>query len=77
MGISRSTTVICAYLVASNQMSAQEALEFVVAKRSIATPNSGFRAQLETYALQYRTQLGDRTVEGVSAIVTQSTKATG
>ena len=75
MGISRSTTVICAYLVASNQMSAQEALEFVVAKRSIATPNSGFQAQLlETYVLRCRTEGG--AVTKVSDTVTRSTKVT-
>ncbi|KAI0093701.1 protein-tyrosine phosphatase-like protein [Irpex rosettiformis] len=72
MGISRSTTVVCAYLIASNRMTAQDALEFVVKQRSIASPNSGFRAQLEIYATQCRSQ--DETMGDISAAEAQLMK---
>ncbi|KAI0079363.1 phosphatases II [Panus rudis PR-1116 ss-1] len=50
MGISRSATVVCAYLIATQAMQAHEALEFVIARRRIVCPNLGFRRQLELYA---------------------------
>ena len=49
MGISRSATVICAYLIATTRMTPHEALAAVRAKRGIASPNSGFLRQLEEY----------------------------
>ncbi|KAI0810967.1 protein-tyrosine phosphatase-like protein, partial [Irpex lacteus] len=49
MGISRSATVVCAYLIAAHNMTADEALDLVREKRTIACPNLGFRLQLETY----------------------------
>ena len=53
MGISRSATVVCAYLVATSSMLAHEAIDFVISKRSIVCPNLGFRNQLETYASRF------------------------
>ncbi|KAH8075852.1 protein-tyrosine phosphatase-like protein [Cristinia sonorae] len=53
MGISRSATVVCAYLVATTSMSADETIDFVREKRPIVCPNLGFRRQLETYSLQF------------------------
>lgn len=52
MGISRSATVVCAYLVATAKMTPDEALVAVRAKRGIVHPNIGFRRQLEQYADQ-------------------------
>ncbi|KAH9975712.1 protein-tyrosine phosphatase-like protein [Lactifluus volemus] len=52
MGISRSATVVCAYLVATTRMTPHEALAAVKAKREIVCPNLGFRRQLEEYARQ-------------------------
>jgi hypothetical protein len=52
MGISRSATVVCAYLVATAKMTSDEALVAVQAKRGIVCPNIGFRSQLEQYADQ-------------------------
>ena len=52
MGISRSATVVCAYLVATAKMTPEEALAAVRAKRGIVCPNIGFRQQLERYADQ-------------------------
>jgi atypical dual specificity phosphatase len=49
MGISRSATIVCAYLVATMGMTGPEALLFVQAKRSMVCPNIGFRNQLEVY----------------------------
>ncbi|KAI0251776.1 protein-tyrosine phosphatase-like protein [Lactifluus subvellereus] len=52
MGISRSATVVCAYLIATTKMTPDEALAAVKAKRGIVCPNLGFRRQLEEYARQ-------------------------
>lgn len=53
MGVSRSATVVCAYLIATNAMTASEAIAFVMKRRSIVSPNTGFRIQLETYSARY------------------------
>jgi len=50
MGISRSATVVCAYLIAEQGMTAQAAIDFVREKRPIICPNIGFRRQLDEYA---------------------------
>ena len=52
MGVSRSATVVCAYLIATAAMSATEAIAFVTERREVASPNIGFRRQLETYAIR-------------------------
>jgi atypical dual specificity phosphatase len=52
MGISRSATVVCAYLVATARMTPDEALFAVREKRGYVCPNLGFRRQLEEYARQ-------------------------
>ncbi|KAJ3553063.1 hypothetical protein NM688_g3818 [Phlebia brevispora] len=53
MGVSRSATVVCAYLVATTPMVASEAIEFVRRKRSIVHPNNSFQQQLEKYAFEF------------------------
>ncbi len=52
MGMSRSATVVCAYLVATARMTPQEALTAVRAKRAIVNPNVGFLEQLDEYDKQ-------------------------
>lgn len=52
MGISRSATVVCAYLIATSDMRAAEAIAHTQIKRRIVCPNLGFRKQLEVYARQ-------------------------
>jgi atypical dual specificity phosphatase len=52
MGISRSATVVCAYLIATMRMTPNEALAAVKEKRAIVSPNMGFLRQLEEYAVQ-------------------------
>jgi len=54
MGISRSATVVCAYLIATMRMTSDEALVAVRAKRRIVCPNIGFLRQLEEYTAQVR-----------------------
>ncbi|KAM3839402.1 dual specificity protein phosphatase 15 [Vipera latastei] len=48
-GISRSTTIILAYLMAVTPLGWLEALEAVKAVRPVANPNLGFRQQLEEF----------------------------
>jgi len=45
-GISRSSTIITAYLMITNKWTWKKALEFVRSKRSQCNPNAGFRKQL-------------------------------
>ncbi|KAF9269078.1 phosphatases II [Marasmius fiardii PR-910] len=49
-GVSRSATVVCAYLVATSGMRATQSIGFVQSKRKIVCPNNGFRQQLEMYS---------------------------
>uniref|UniRef100_A0A8D0E2K7 Dual specificity protein phosphatase 15 n=1 Tax=Salvator merianae TaxID=96440 RepID=A0A8D0E2K7_SALMN len=48
-GISRSTTIVLAYIMAVTELSWREALDAVKAVRPVANPNPGFRQQLEEY----------------------------
>jgi len=52
MGISRSATVVCAYLIAEKAMTGQAAIEFVREKRPIICPNIGFQRQLDEYSVK-------------------------
>ena len=49
MGISRSTTVVMAYLIATTKMTPHEVLATVRSKRTIVRPNRGFMSQLQEY----------------------------
>lgn len=57
MGISRSATVVIAYLIATSQMTPHEALAAVRAKRTIVRPNPGFMSQLHEYHSMYSNSL--------------------
>ncbi|KAK4292428.1 hypothetical protein Pmani_034808 [Petrolisthes manimaculis] len=48
-GISRSTTIIAAYLIKHHEMNPKEALTFIKQKRPFVNPNSGFIQQLYEY----------------------------
>jgi protein-tyrosine phosphatase len=49
MGISRSPTIVAAYLMASRGMSADAALAFLSERRPIIDPNDGFRNALAAF----------------------------
>ncbi|KAJ7065208.1 protein-tyrosine phosphatase-like protein [Mycena amicta] len=51
-GVSRSATVVCAYLVATTSMSSSESIGYVQGKRPIVCPNLGFRRQLQAWSAQ-------------------------
>ena len=78
MGISRSATVVCAYLIATTQMTPNEALAAVKAKRGIVSPNMGFLRQLEEYTRQVQPGRGKaptrpRRGENVAGIIRKFT----
>jgi protein-tyrosine phosphatase len=49
-GISRSPTIVAAYLIKYHQYSAQKAMDLIRCYRPIVDPNRGFLSQLCTYA---------------------------
>ncbi|XP_063937428.1 dual specificity protein phosphatase 1 isoform X1 [Daucus carota subsp. sativus] len=53
-GISRSVTIIVAYLIKTHKLSCSEALEHVKSKRSVASPNPGFLLQLQKFEKSLR-----------------------
>ncbi|KAK1934668.1 Dual specificity protein phosphatase 2 [Phytophthora citrophthora] len=48
-GVSRSSSMVVAYLMKLRSMSFQKALDFVVERRPVANPNESFRLQLQEY----------------------------
>ncbi|KAF7638010.1 hypothetical protein Mgra_00002463, partial [Meloidogyne graminicola] len=48
-GISRSTSIVIAYLIHSKKMTVNQALEHIRTQRPIARPNDGFMCQLREY----------------------------
>jgi len=52
MGVSRSSSVVCAYMMAEYGLSVEDAMEHVRARRRVATPNFGFVTQLREYEAQ-------------------------
>jgi atypical dual specificity phosphatase len=61
-GISRSPSVVIAYLMATQGMSLTDSLSYVKAKRRISRPNSGFVDQLADYEEKLK---GRATVAGL------------
>jgi len=51
-GISRSPTIVCAYLIATRFITAKQAIKLVQSKRKVVDPNTGFREQLQKYESQ-------------------------
>jgi protein-tyrosine phosphatase len=51
-GISRSATIVAAYLIKKEKISFDVALDIIVNKRECVYPNEGFRKQLEEYGKQ-------------------------
>ena len=46
MGISRSASIVIAYIMYKNKMPFNEAFDFVSKKRKVISPNTGFKDQL-------------------------------
>ena len=57
-GMSRSATIVIAYLIATTPMTVGEATEFVRSKRKIIRPNHGFVKQLEQYERRHFVSTG-------------------
>ena len=53
-GVSRSCSVVTAYLIATQGLSAMRALRMLRSKRAEAMPNGGFMAQLRNFELRAR-----------------------
>lgn len=53
-GVSRSTSVVCAYLIAEYGYSPSQAIQYVKSRRRSAEPNFGFVQQLHEYADKLR-----------------------
>uniref|UniRef100_A0A0K0DLM5 TYR_PHOSPHATASE_2 domain-containing protein n=1 Tax=Angiostrongylus cantonensis TaxID=6313 RepID=A0A0K0DLM5_ANGCA len=49
-GVSRSATVVAAYLITACDLSFSSALKFIAKKRPVVNPNFGFRMQLCAFA---------------------------
>jgi protein-tyrosine phosphatase len=54
MGVSRSASIVIAYLMKERGMSYNEALSFVATKRACVVPNRGFEAQLRKLEEEWR-----------------------
>lgn len=52
-GMSRSATIVCAYLLATTPMNTEETIAFVKSKRPMIHPNYGFQKQLKTWEAKY------------------------
>ena len=75
MGISRSATVVCAYLIATTPMTAPEAIDFVTERRPVVSPNVGFQSQLDVYAERFCTRA--TTTRQSARLVNAMTKVKG
>jgi len=53
-GISRSTSVVSAFLIAQYGLTPSQAVQYVKSRRKVADPNSGFISQLYEYAESIR-----------------------
>lgn len=75
MGVSRSATVVCAYLIATMSMTAPESISFVQSKRGIVCPNIGFRHQLEAYEERCNGSVNGSVKDGKRRLRTKRTSA--
>jgi dual specificity phosphatase 12 len=58
-GVSRSATIVCAYLMQEHNLSYSAALKLVKSKRPFVNPNDGFRTQL----VQFQKELKEKKLE--------------
>ncbi|PVG04501.1 phosphatases II [Serendipita vermifera] len=52
-GMSRSASIVCAYLLATTSMNTQESISFVRKRRPIIQPNYGFEKQLRAWEAKH------------------------
>ena len=50
-GVSRSVTIVIAYIMTATELSYEDSLNAVRGARKIASPNFGFQRQLKNYEL--------------------------
>ena len=48
-GVSRSVTILAAYLINKLHITPKDAIDFIKSRRAVANPNKGFLLQLEEY----------------------------
>eukprot|EP00759_Apiculatamorpha_spiralis_P056310 PhF_6_TR7995/c1_g2_i1/m.12296 len=70
MGISRSATIVIAYLMTHKGMSIADALHYTQQKRSVVSPNYGFMQCL----VEYEKQLGQQRVSRFDVYLYASTR---
>jgi hypothetical protein len=66
--VSRSATLVVAYLMRREGLRAAEALQRIQLQRSCANPNSGFREQLLKYEAELQARARARAQEGATAL---------
>ncbi|CAD5222868.1 unnamed protein product [Bursaphelenchus xylophilus] len=63
MGVSRSVTIMLAYIVTVLDMEVPKALRFVKQRRYCAEPNFGFKEQLCDYVKSHRNNVRNQLIE--------------
>jgi hypothetical protein len=76
-GLSRSVSVVCAYLIAAKGLTAAEAIAFTKDRRRIAHPNAGFRAQLRKWAALHGLTDSDDTDDDAGTIASPTLSRLG
>lgn len=64
-GISRSTTVVVAYVMVVTELSCQEVLDAIRTIRPVANPNPGFRQQLSEFGGSAARKVGQASATGL------------
>ena len=64
-GISRSATIVLAYLMKSHHMTLADALAYLTSKRECIEPNAGFMRQLQRYECELRAVTAAEEGEGL------------
>uniref|UniRef100_A0A7S2J4T0 protein-tyrosine-phosphatase n=1 Tax=Haptolina brevifila TaxID=156173 RepID=A0A7S2J4T0_9EUKA len=67
-GISRSSTIVTAYLMSTRRLTFERALALVRERRPVASPNSGFQKQLREYEAELFGTTSARRVESVHQV---------
>jgi protein-tyrosine phosphatase len=68
-GVSRSTTLCCAYLMKHHSMTVEEALVQLRSRRHIILPNIGFLRQLVSYEEQLQIEQAKRDRAAINEII--------